>query len=98
VPPWDFDDCGSDAPRDTSAAAIVAEALARLAVQPDRAARATRMLARFPALIARLTPDGRLLQGCFNRPRRVTGNAELIWGDAYLLMALELLRTGRVFR
>jgi unsaturated chondroitin disaccharide hydrolase len=102
VPPWDFDDAERDAPRDTSAAAIVAEALARLAVQPDRAARARCMLPRLPALIdaliARLTPDGRLLQGCFNRPRRVAENAELIWGDAYLLMALELLRTGRVFR
>lgn len=101
VPRWDFDDADAGAPRDTSAAAIVAEGFARIVVQPGLAAAAPWVGARLPglieALLGRLTADGRLLEGCFNRPRRYAERAELLWGSAYLLMALALLRGGRVF-
>ena len=97
VPPWDFDDPAGV--RDSSAAAIVVEQLARMAV--DDGAGAFReftdhlepMLA---ALAAHVWPRGRLVDGCFNRPRRFAENSELIWGTAYLLMALSYLEEGRV--
>ena len=82
VPPWDFDDPAG--PRDTSAAAIVAEGLARLAVQPVLAARAPALVARLPpmlgGLLGHLTPDGRLVDGCFNRPRRFAERSECCGG------------------
>ena len=113
IPPWDFKDpeagLHSAAPvLDTSAAAVVAEQLARLAILPDlpAAAAATADLAgRFiDGLLRHLTPlrpddarpPGMLLDGCFNQPRRYANRSELIWGTAYLLFALYYLKTGRV--
>ena len=40
-------------------------------------------------------PPGMLIDGCFNQPKRVANDSELLWGDAYLLMALYYLETGR---
>lgn len=103
IPPYDFADPDPAAPPDTSAAAIVAESLARLAViadLPSDAASVTDRLAPLlDGLVARLTPvdasDGRprgmLLDGCFNRPKRFADHHELIWGDCYLLFALHCL-------
>lgn len=95
IPPYDFADPDPEAPADSSAAAIVVESLARLAVLdplPDAARplvdRLDPMLER---LAARVTPDGRLIDGCFNRPRRFADRAELVWGDFYLLSALHCL-------
>ncbi len=113
IPPWDFKDpesgLHSAAPvLDTSAAAVVAEQLARLALLPDlpAAAAATAALTvRFiDGLLRHLTPlgpedtrpPGVLLDGCFNQPRRYANRSELIWGTAYLLFALYYLKTGRV--
>lgn len=103
IPPYDFADPDSAAPPDTSAASIVAESLARLAViadLPDEATTATDRLAPLlDGLVARLTPvdgndarpRGMLLDGCFNHPRRFADRNELIWGDCYLLFALHCL-------
>lgn len=114
IPPWDFMDPAladdADVPRDTSAAAIVVEQLARLAVHPDLHREAGDLVARLDPMLeglaARLTPvrpgdarpSGMLLDGCFNHPRRFADRAELLWGDAYLLMALAHLETGRAPR
>jgi len=107
VPPWDFMDpeLQSDAesvPVDTSAAAIVAEQLARLAVNPRLAAQVPDLLADLPVLIDGLLgfvapggPKGRLLGGCFNRPRRFADRDELLWGTAYLLWTLYYLDSGK---
>ena len=115
-----------DVPRDTSAAAVVVEQLARLAVAPPplhrrqasalhpapsaprsadavnplhgAAAQAVlnRLEPMLDGLVSRVDAQGRLLEGCFNQPRRYANRSELIWGTAYLLFALHALQTGRV--
>jgi unsaturated chondroitin disaccharide hydrolase len=101
MPAWDLTDPDPAAPRDSSAAAILAESLARLAVLSDVAAEAAaaRLAPLLDGLVARLTPErdgdgrprGMLLDGCFNHPRGIAARHELIWGDAYLLFALHCL-------
>jgi unsaturated chondroitin disaccharide hydrolase len=112
VPPWDFMDPmldvdPSSVPLDTSASAIVVEQLARLAVQPERAAQIRDLIDRLPpmldGLVAHLAPidavnsrpSGRLIDGCFNQPKRFANRSELVWGTAYLLFSLFYLKTGR---
>ena len=105
VPPWDFKDPAlamgeADVPLDTSASAIVVEQLARLALVRDAPAALDPILEQLPVmldgLLQHLNPEGRLLDGCFNQPRRYANRSELIWGTAYLLFALYYLKTGRV--
>lgn len=113
IPPWDFDAtegglAGERPVLDTSAAAIVAEQLARLALMPNLRATAVataNLVEPFiDGLLKHLTPvdaqdaraPGILLDGCFNQPRRYATRTELIWGTAYLLFALYYLKTGRV--
>ncbi len=113
IPPWDFKDPAlmteaASVPVDTSAAAVVVEQLARLAVLPNLPSTAQPALARLQpmldGLLAHTTPiaggiqepAGRLLDGCFNQPKRYANRSELIWGTAYLLFALYYLKTGRV--
>lgn len=105
VPPWDFKDparaeAGADVPLDTSASAIVVEQLARLALLKDAPAALDPVVEQLPimldGLLQHLDPDGRLMNGCFNQPRRYANRSELIWGTAYLLFALYYLKTGRV--
>lgn len=106
-PPWDFDDPDPDAPRDTSAAAIVVSAMARLAVDEQGPGAVGHMLGRLPAMLRGLLehvtpvgpddqrPPGMLLDGCFNHPRSVGARHETLWGDFYLLDALATLHRGR---
>lgn len=105
VPPWDFKDPElaidpSAVPVDTSAAAVVIEQLARMAILPALPAGARALLERLPpmldGLLRHLTPAGVLLDGCFNQPKRYANRSELIWGTAYLLFALYYLKTERV--
>ncbi len=113
VPPWDFMDPLLDSdpeavPLDTSAAAIVVEQLARLAVRGDLTADAQAVVRHLDpmleGLLEHLTlPDdgsglapGILRNGCFNRPKDYAVRSELVWGTAYLLFALYYLRTGRI--
>lgn len=113
IPPWDFDatEEGLEGERpvlDTSAAAIIAEQLARLALMSNLRATAVataNLVEPFiDGLLKHLTPvdaqdaraPGILLDGCFNQPRRYATRTELIWGTAYLLFALYYLKTGRV--
>lgn len=113
VPPYDFKDPqlaeGPHAvPLDTSAAAVVVEQLARLALKRDLDASAAETVAylvpMIDGLLTHLTPcksggpdsAGVLLNGCFNYPKRYAMHSELIWGSAYLLFALYYLKTGRV--
>jgi unsaturated chondroitin disaccharide hydrolase len=94
VPPWDFKDPAladdpASVPLDTSAAAIVVEQLARLAVLRDAPDSIGFALDRLPVmlegLLAHLTPRagaaglprGMLLDGCFNQPRRYANRSEL---------------------
>lgn len=106
IPPWDFKAEQDRTLPDTSAAAIVAESLARLAVVPDLPAAARPILRHLEPILdglcARVTPigpadprpPGMLLDGCFNRPRGFADHHELVWGDVYLLSALHCLDRG----
>ena len=97
APPWDFLD--PDGPVDTSASAIVLEQLARMAVSGEsgRYSEFTQHLQpMIDGLQSHIRPTGRLVGGCFNRPKSFADRAELIWGTAYVLMALSYLEEGRV--
>ena len=97
---WDFDDPAiPETQRDTSATAIAAAALLKLAALiPARRARYAAAAARsVDALIdGYLTPAstddtrqaGILTAGCFDRRNGVATAHELIWGDYFLLEAL----------
>ncbi len=95
--PWDFAD--PTGPRDTSAHAIIIEQLARMAVDA-RADEFTEFTAYLEPMIeglaSHIRPKGRLVAGCFNKPRDFAEKNELIWGSAYLLMALSYLEEGCV--
>ncbi|MFI6599448.1 hypothetical protein ACIBHX_24615 [Nonomuraea sp. NPDC050536] len=100
VPPdlvcyWDFDDPAiPDAPRDTSATAIAAAAMAALApLTSDRYREAA------ADAVAALTKNhvnrhGGLIDGCYNRVKGLATSNELIWGDYFLLEATLTLEEG----
>lgn len=97
APPWDFED--ADGPVDTSSSAIVIEQLARMSVahSGSEAETFTRHLdPMIEALNEHMRATGRLVDGCFNKPRDYATRSELIWGTAYLIMALSYLEEGRV--
>lgn len=113
VPPYDFKDPllnsnKAAVPLDTSAAAVVAEQLARLAILKDLPSEAQTAASKvepmIDGLLKHLTLNadssvhsrGILLHGCFNQPKKYATESELIWGTAYLLFALYYLKTGRV--
>lgn len=113
IPPWDFKDSAiaidpQSVPLDTSAAAIVVEQLARLAVLADRPKTADFAMEHLDVMMQGLLhhltpvqggkhePRGMLMNGCFNQPKQYANRSELIWGTAYLLFALYYLKTGRV--
>jgi len=100
---WDFDDPAiPDTNRDTSATAIAAASLLKLAkLIPERS---VRYQAEAEAAIERLTigyltpmsaddrrPTGILTQGCFNKRNGVATTHELIWGDYFLFESLLVL-------
>jgi len=97
---WDFDDPASfNATRDTSASAIVASALLKLAVLANEGKRGVyrrEAEAIVTALVERfLDQRGLLSHGCDDMPRRVATKNELIWGSYYLFEAVEVL-AGRL--
>jgi unsaturated chondroitin disaccharide hydrolase len=95
-----------DVPLDTSAAAIVVEQLARLATLNNLPEEARPMVDRLEPMLTGLCrhltpfggddkrPPGMLVNGCFNQPKGFANRHELLWGDAYLLMALYYLERG----
>ena len=89
---WDFDDPAiPDAPRDTSAAAIAAAALLKLAAaNGDQYRAAAEHIIN--ALTARhLAAHGGLRDGCYEQRNGLATSNELIWGDYFLLEALLVL-------
>ncbi|MFG2769708.1 sugar ABC transporter permease [Streptomyces sp. NPDC048350] len=83
-------------PVDTSAAAITAVALLKLARLPD--ARPGRHAERAVAVLSRLTTThmdrGRLLDGCYDVRRGTAVRHELVWGDFFLALGLAALADG----
>lgn len=99
VPYWDFDDPAiPNAPRDTSAAAVVASGLLELGHREPDATRAqgyrdfaTQTLDSLssPAYLAQGTPKWSvLLHGTHNKPSGTGIDEGLIWGDYYFQEAL----------
>ncbi|WP_405640292.1 sugar ABC transporter permease [Streptomyces uncialis] len=89
-----------DGPLDTSAAAITAVALLKLARVPGPHART--YARRAGAILERLVrdhlseprpgrPAGMLLDGCYDAPRGLAVRQELVWGDFFLALALAAL-------
>jgi unsaturated chondroitin disaccharide hydrolase len=103
---WDFSDPGIPAvERDTSASAIAAVSLLKLAqlVQDsDRRSRygeaaAATVRALVGGYLTPTRPDDRrhpgiLTEGCYHRHLALATRNELIWGDYYLFEALQILR------
>ncbi|MFI1281201.1 sugar ABC transporter permease [Streptomyces sp. NPDC020858] len=98
VPPADA--LRPDGPLDTSAAAITAVALLKLARVPGP--RAAQYAARAEAVLDRLArnhltgrapgrPPGMLLDGCYDAAKGLAVRHELIWGDFFLTLALAAL-------
>jgi len=107
IPAYDFGEAGNaKAPRDTAAAAIVAEALARLRVIDDLPNDAGDLTTRLDLLVENLAmrvtpqtaddgrPAGMLLDGCANKPQGAATRHELVWGDYHLYAALHCLDAG----
>ncbi|MCW2538323.1 MAG: putative unsaturated glucuronyl hydrolase [Frankiales bacterium] len=96
---WDFDDPEIPrAPLDTSAAAVAAAALLKLA--PLLTAGRTRYVSAARSIVESLSSGhvnvfGALIDGCYNRPKEIAVGFELIWGDYYLLEAA-LALDGRI--
>lgn len=99
VPYWDLVYSeGSDAPRDSSAAAIAACGfleLAQVETDPERAERARAVADRLIAdLIAGYTPlpagssDALLLHGVYDMPKNIGVDEGTLWGDYFFLEAL----------
>ncbi|MFH0244668.1 sugar ABC transporter permease [Streptomyces sp. HK10] len=105
VPPWSHED--PDGPRDTSAAAIAAEAMLVLAgalggprggTYRDAAVEllhelVERHLTR-PGADTGAPPAGMLLDGCYDMASGTAVAHELVWGDHFLLSALLRLEDG----
>ena len=103
---WDFSDPGIPAvERDTSATAIAAVSLLKLAQLVQDSDRRSRYgeaaAATVQALVGGyLTPTGPddrrhpgiLTEGCYHRHLALATRNELIWGDYYLFEALQILR------
>ncbi len=81
---WEFGPAGSANPPDTSATAIAAAALVKLASLAGGHYRdaAAQMLA---ALAGHIGPHGGLVDGCYNAPQGLAPRHELIWGDYFAL-------------
>lgn len=93
---WDFDDPAiPNAPRDTSATAIVTASLLKLAAlsaEPAAARYREAAEATARALVERhLRKDGMLADGCYNTRINLATRHELIWGSYFLYEALHVL-------
>ncbi len=96
VPAWDLDFNSDTAPRDSSAAAIVADGLLQLgSVEPDpvraagylAAGRATTSTLTEPGWVPDTARHGVLQRQAYNIPA-IAREGTYAWGDAYLLLAL----------
>lgn len=108
VPHWDFDDPAiPDAPRDSSAAAIVASALLTLgAIHPDAAA-GERWRGLGERMLQALCRDylatsdasrGLLLHGCYSKPHNDGVDSAVMFGDYFFAEALCLAVHPGAFR
>lgn len=108
APYWDFDDTAiPDAPRDSSAAAIVATALLDMAEMHPDEVRAQRHRQRGLSLLQGLcseylardsTHRGLLKHGCYSKPHNEGVDSAVVFGDFYFTDALcKVLLPGRLY-
>jgi unsaturated chondroitin disaccharide hydrolase len=92
---WEFHPADPDAPKDTSATAIAAAALVKLA--PLAGERYRTASAETLAVLAErhLGPRGGLVDGCYSARQGLAARNELIWGDYFALEAA-LARQGQL--
>ena len=83
---WEFHPAEPDAPRDTSATAIAAAALLKLAPLAGEHYRAA-AAETLDALAGHLGRHGGLVDGCYNAHKALAPRHELIWGDYFALEA-----------
>lgn len=105
IPPWDFDDPeGERATRDSSAAAIMADALLAIAdLHPDaseserRYSQALHLLANLCRYSVADGPErGLLKHGCYSKPHGEGTDSAVLFGDFYFARALcRVLMPGR---
>ncbi len=106
VPPWDFDDpAGERAPRDSSAAAVVASAALDLAAIADSDAEADRWRSHARTLLTTLcthclalegTHRGLLKHGCYSMPHGEGTDSAVAFGDYFFVEALsKIMMPGR---
>lgn len=109
IPYWDFDAPQREGTKlDTSAAAIAAAALLKLAATIEDESLAERYRAHAELTVRSLIDDhltpltgrdssvpGRLIDSCYNHRIDLATESELIWGDYYLYEALHVL-AGRL--
>lgn len=107
VPPWDFADPSSAAPRDSSATAIVGNGFLELgALHPDPLKR-TYYRAMAEAMLASLCAaytgrgkeereEGLLLHSAYSVPHGDGIDSAVMWGDWFFLRAIAELTTGPV--
>jgi unsaturated chondroitin disaccharide hydrolase len=98
---WDFDDPDiPDAPRDTSATAIAAAALVKLAPLAKNGYREVAADTLAALADGHVNGHGGLVDGCYDRRKGLATSNELIWGDYFLLeaaLALDgTIDTGRL--
>lgn len=92
---WDFDDPAiPDVVRDTSATAIAASALAKLAPLAGEKYRWAAEQTLGALVSGHLNDSGALVDGCYNRRKEVAISNELVWGD-YFLLETALVLAGR---
>jgi unsaturated chondroitin disaccharide hydrolase len=86
---WDFDDPAiPGSPRDTSAAAITAAALLKLAAPGSTRYRTALQFIVDALAKHHMAPHGGLRDGCYDQHQKLATASELIWGDHFLLEAL----------
>ena len=106
--PWDFDDpAGREATLDTSASAIVANALLQVAdLEPDRSL-AERRRAQAVKILEDLCREhlsregaerGLLRHGCYSKPHDIGPDAAVLFGDYYFAEALLMALKPGAFR
>ena len=97
VPPWDFNDTSADAPKDSSASAIMAAALIDLSRLHSDTAERARWQQQADQLLTGLCRDylardpahrGLLTQACYSMPHQIGVQSAVMFGDYFFVEAL----------
>jgi unsaturated chondroitin disaccharide hydrolase len=106
VPPWDFSDPDPDAPKDSSASAICANALLELGeIHPDPVKRAgyrrtgeemLDLLCRDYLAMGKAGEEGLLLHSVYSKPHNDAVDSSVMWGEWFFLRAVAHLTAGPI--